>query len=517
MYDWYIIFLFTLLQLTFISFFSSLPNHFHQDEFITAFASFDLPSLFEIDWFAGYPSNWVARFPIIFHILQWPFVHLFPSVASVRISIWPYLIATNIFLYFFIRNLFSGNFAVITLAVYSLFSPTLYLFSMGLHFASSMCFYMGTLYFFSRIFKTGNQLTHFAFGLFLALSYLTYTSSYVSLPVVLLSLTLCVILEGRRDLLPKFGRALIVSGVILFPFFIYATTVQNYFTERALQVNALWGSWSDSAKLLEQGENPSAILLSQLQNSALSVVVPGIGGAGGYWFGKLALLDKFTALLFMIGLCVSIVRFIKNRELQSGIITVAFLIPFLAIFAFTSHPPNFQRLSVTYPILSIFVSMPIYVIFHKLIGKNYFLGLLFTSICIVVLGITNIRHVIHMINSDSTMYPQNTRVIAQFINDRVPAASTIYIAAFPSFHVGQELTFRTNHKYAIKTDAPEYILPDYKGNTVLIILNADTEIIDHLSTIHQNNSIVTSLYGTHLGDLTLVVPKNLLKRNDRTD
>ena len=500
---------FTFIQLLLLRYFSSIPTHFHQDEFITAYASVTLPYFTEINWFSGYPVNWVARFPILFHILQWPFLFFNTTVDAVRISIWPYLIATNIFTYLLAKTLWSRNFAVIALATQCVMAPTLYLFSMGLHFASSMCFYMGSLYFFTKLNESENRFIEFFLGVFVAFSYLTYTSSYVTAPVVIGYTLIYVLTTHKWNVALKLSRALLMTTLVLFPFLVYSLSIQNYFTERASQVNALWGSWSDSAKFLEQGNSPVQIILSQIGSATLSIIQPGVGGAGGYWFGKLALLDQITFVFFVLGIGLSIYKIARHKEFVLLLILFAFLIPFFVVFTLTSHPPNFQRLSVSYPIMAIIISLPIYTTFEffnkKFMNVHYVLILLI----LLMLTFTNLKHAEKMISKDSEMYPQNTRVIGEFINNQIPKKETIRIAAFESFHVGQELTFRTHNNYSIETNDAKNIIPFYNGDTLLIILNAMDEDLTLIRQKLPNTTITTTLGNTHLGDLTLVIPEGI--------
>jgi hypothetical protein len=106
---------FAALQLAAAAYFASSPAHFHYDEFITAYASLTLGSIERIDWFAAYPeTGWVARFPIPFFALQAPLLHLLgPSVEAVRISVWPYLVGTVIYLWLLARASFPERWAAV--------------------------------------------------------------------------------------------------------------------------------------------------------------------------------------------------------------------------------------------------------------------------------------------------------------------------------------------------------------------------------------------------------------------
>ena len=68
--------------------------------------------LLQIQWFVGYPEKgtWVSQFPILFHALQKPFFMLLgPTVDAVRISTWPYLALTVVYLYLLARETLAGS------------------------------------------------------------------------------------------------------------------------------------------------------------------------------------------------------------------------------------------------------------------------------------------------------------------------------------------------------------------------------------------------------------------------
>src|SRR5262249_29960919 len=92
--------------------FTRLPFHFHYDEFITAYASWELPRIDRIDWFRGYPGadEWLAHFPIVWFALQKPFLMaLGPSVDAIRVSTWPYYVAVVAYLYCLARALLTDR------------------------------------------------------------------------------------------------------------------------------------------------------------------------------------------------------------------------------------------------------------------------------------------------------------------------------------------------------------------------------------------------------------------------
>lgn len=449
-----------IVALILLAYFSSIPSHFHQDEFITAYTSLSLPTVTKIDWFAAYPQVWVSQFPILFHVLQKPFFSLFgPSVWAVRISVWPYYVGILFFLYAIAKRIFPGS-EKIVIFLFIFFAPMLYLSSMGLHFISSTFFFIASLYF---------TIAYDAvlLGLFTALSYLTYTSSYVVGPIVLLSA-----LYLRRKLLP----VVVVVLVILLPFLAYAGFVNNFFVQRIDQVNALSGSWSDLPEKMKHGQSIVSLIFNQTGNALRSLIQPGIAGLGGYNFGKLALFEPVGFVLFILGF-----RFLKFFP-----IVLAIVFPFITNFVLSTQPPAFHRISLLYPLFAL--SMGVVLARQK------------RAVIIIVVSLfalSNLNHVRTMIDNDKTLYPQNSRLIAQYLLKNIPRGSTVSIAAFPAFHLGQELVFRTNNGYRF--------VSDYRGET-LIILNPAPSVLSQLSKEYPDHRVITELENVSLGDLTLFTP-----------
>src|SRR5262245_25911205 len=137
-------------QLVSIVAFTRQPFHFHYDEFITAYASWELPRIDRIDWFRGYPGAdyWQAHFPIIWFALQKPFlIALGPSVDAIRISTWPYHVAIVAYLYWLARALLADRtMAVVATAAFVVLAPSAYLAGLGVYFGGSTLALLAALY-----------------------------------------------------------------------------------------------------------------------------------------------------------------------------------------------------------------------------------------------------------------------------------------------------------------------------------------------------------------------------------
>jgi hypothetical protein len=503
--DWIFIGIVVCIGLAVLTAFSSIPWHFHQDEFITAYTSWTLPSPTKIDWFGVYPPVWVSQFPVLFHALQKPFLLLLgPSIAAVRISVWPYYIGTIIYVYALIRVLFTKALARRTVVAYIFFAPNLYLSSMGLHFISSTFFYIAGAYYLVSYLKTRKTSRALELGIFTGLSYMTYTSSYVTGPVVfVVALLTCI---SDRRYIKGFVNGAIVTIAIMLPIILYSSFVNNFFTQRISQVNSFTGTWTDTQSRLLGNQYAIPALLTTTKESILSLIEPNIGGLGGYNFGKSSLLDMFTASIAGIGIVAGIYLVMKKRNTHILFVAWVFLVPFVTGFILTNHPPPFHRLAIIYPLFAFLIAAGATGITHmgeKLFGRNaHILYYVLTALLIPA----NIYHTVRMVDADKNLYPQSTVAIADYIQTHVPPGRAIDIAAFPSFHVGQELLFRTQNRYRFISNTPEEIIKSYTGG-LLIILNPTDPFIHTIQTKYpQNRLIRNNINTTSLGDLTLFVP-----------
>ncbi len=336
-------------------------------------------------------------------------------------------------------------------------------------------------------------------GMFCALSYLTYTSSYIAYPVIVTIGILAYIRSRSSDVAIALRKFSILVLFILAPFIAHAILVDNYFLERISQVNVFWGSWSDTART---HASPVSIAATQSVSALRSLVIPGIGGLGGYNFGNQSLLDPLTGVLFILGLGILVSDAIRKKREDALSILIVFVVPFITGFILTTHPPPFHRISLLYPFFALVIAWPIW----SLTKLKKPVGLLLMALVLALVATMNVRHIRAMILGDANLYPQNSRIIGDFINRTVPKGETIFIAAYPSFYLGQELVFRTNNRYLLTTEESEGILKRYNGK-FLIVFQPSEIVINKLTSLYPANRWVTSLEGIPLGDVALFVPK----------
>lgn len=501
--------LFTVALLSFVGhailwYFGSVPSHYHQDEFITAYTSWTLPEIAKIDWFAGYPEIWVSRFPVLFHILQKPFLVLLgPLVVSIRISVWPYYVGIIVYLYFLSTMIGSRRLGFAATTIFIVLAPNVYLSSMGLHFISSTFFYLATVFHFFAYLRSRKRTHALWSGLYCALSYLTYTSSYVAYPVIAIIGILTIIRTRSTEFVIGLVKLSALVLVILAPFLAHAATLDNYFFQRINQVNVFWGSWSETARLQISF---TSVVSAQLVNALRSIVLPGIGGLGGYNFGKHSLLDPLTAFLLIVGFLFLLLDAIRRDHQHFLYLLIVFMVPFITGFVLTTHPPPFHRLSILYPWIALIIALAVTRV--TMMVKRYGYTLIIVILSLVV--VANLRHAGAMIRADAVIYPQNSRVIGDVINRTVPKGETIFIASYPAFYLPQELLFRTNNRYPIVSEESESILKRYDGG-FLIVFKPSEGLVTNLSREYPANRWLRTLEGVNLGDLALFVPQRYLK------
>ena len=416
-----------VLQLAAAAYFASPPAHFHYDEFITAYASLTLGPIQSIDWFAAYPpSGWVAKFPIPFFALQAPLLHLLgPSVEAVRVSTWPYLVGIVVYLWLLARTHFPERwpaFAAVALLVG--LAPSLYLSSLGVHFASSTLCLLAAVYHWTRKSPGHSVLC----GVWVALCYLTYTSSYLALPL-LAPFALAAPLLGLR--------ALGAFAATVLPFGVYAASHHNYFWERPTQVKAAW-SWQTLADALATLYGPG-------------------GGVTHYHFGHLSFFEPLTPGLLLVGALVAARLAWRERRETRLIPIAAIAMAFVFGVVMTNPPGALHRLGVALPFVALLLAAALRALPGRLVPGAVLAALL----C------ANWLHAEAMIRAE----PMPPSVpIAQLLVRELPPGTNLTIAADPTFHLERELFFRTGNAFRMETGWWDDISEDLEGEPVVLYM-----------------------------------------------
>jgi sugar lactone lactonase YvrE len=492
---------------------SADPGHYHIDEFITAYTSLSLPDAARLDWFAVYPEGWIAKFPVVFHVPQKVFFLLFgASLETVRVSIWPYYLAIAAYAFALGSLLVSRRTGIAAGTVCLFLAPNLSLGSMGLHFLSSIAFYIAALYHFLAALHARSRRQAALAGVFTALSYLTYAGSYVAGPV--LALVALGAMAGawrgrrgialadgrsRRALLPVLAVSVALFTVTIAPFLVFAFRVDNFLLHRVRQVNAVSGDW---VLATEQPRTPAERIRQQAWDTARSMVVPHIGGNIGYTFGGQALLDPLTAAVAAAGILFCLWRALRRRDLGAFALLVALGVPFVINGVLTQHPPPFHRMSVMFPVIAVLAALPLGLMADRLGSRWPALGTGALAVALAGLVWVNLRHVESMHQG----MPQHGAAIARWLDRRLQPGDTVSVAASWSLHVAPELLFRTRGRYRLIADDPEPLLQRYEGGP-MILFGPMAQSLEQLTQRFPEHELLTEIDGVPLGEMAVFMPR----------
>lgn len=495
----------TVVHLIFLALLSSVSYHFHFDEFITAYTSLTLPSITNLNWFGTLPKDWVAQFPLLFFILQKPFFLFGPSVWAVRISTWPYSIGIIFYIYWLTSSLWSKSLARIAVIFYIFFAPTLYISSMGLHFISSEFFYLAAITHLLLYLKLNDSSHLFPLSLYILFCYLTYTSSYVVLPVIILvGLIAIAVSDQRKMTIIHLIKTLAVSLILFLPFLVYNFSDTPFLTERIDQVNIFTGTWTDTTEKLKSGTTLLNILTTQTNEALKSLVYPGIGGKGGYDYGHEALLNPLNTVLLLFGFTYLFICVIKKRFLLPITLFISIIVPFIFGFILTAHPPPFHRISLIYPFLVICMSFSIFSIYNYLLCFQKSIATLTLYWLVILYVIFSIFQTTIMIQKDKDIVNWDSVRIVYYIKRYFLPDTPISIV--PSFHYKDELTFRLGNKYPIFIQNKSKAVYSYKGEGPLIIQRASEEELTVIRNKFPYARIITELENRPFEYVTLVAP-----------
>ncbi len=477
------------------------PLHFHQDEFVFAYTSYTLPPIRSINWLSGYPVGHVAQYPIVFFLLQKPFLALLgPTLFAIRISTWWYYIGTIIYLFVLTKTIFHKRLAVLTTIMYVFLAPNVYFSSFALHNIASTLTFLGAFTHLLLFLRTDKKLHLWLTVLFCVLSFLFHPSSYITLPLIIVFGLYHAWNLKSKTALKHIAVIAIATLIFLSPFIYQALFIHNYFSDRLNQVNIVTGSWKNNAQT-----SLPLLISGQVYRALASFVLPSIGGRDGFNFGKLGLFDPFTAFLIGLGFIHLLVTVVHQRQLFKLYFFTCLLVPLILGFVLTIHPPPFHRITLVYPFFAILAAFALEAVIKRVSKSRGYLGQALLAVGVLLYLIANVNHVSSMIESDKNIYPQNTRVLAYYMLAKFPQGTSVSIAAYPAFHVGKELFFRTKGKYQFVSETTPIILSQYTGEP-LILLNPTIETLEYLKTRYPKYQIVKTLDSVPLGDVTLFTP-----------
>lgn len=447
--------------------FAAFPNHFHYDEFITAYASATLPSPGQLDPFAGFPTvgQWICQFPIVFFALQAPFFLVGPSLEAIRVSVWPYLVLSAVYLYAMGgRYVRTRALRAVAVAAFVGLAPNLYLASLGVHFHSSVLFVLACLYHYERAAETGSRPHAALAGLWLGLSFLTYTASFLALPAVLAFAAFGFAFR-RGPSIGVLARVLAGLAAVMLPWAVYAATWTNYFVERPGQVGDQLKTAATTGGLDERAAKLGELLGGWLQTNARAVYEPGLGGVTDYDFGHRALLDPFTLALLGLGTTVALWRAARRRDDAPLRPIVVVLLGWLLGMVLTQPAGAFHRIGVVFPFVGLLIAMGLEA-FGDVLGRwsrQARLGLPLTGAAALVA--VNWLAVTRMIELEG---PKPTEAVARYLVAHAAPGAHLTISADPVFHLQRELYFRTHDRFRVTTGWFGDVLPTLGDGPIVV-------------------------------------------------
>lgn len=486
--------LLVILSIISLSFFALNKFHYHYDIFITAYTSYSLPSFEKINWFGVVPGKgeWVNQFPLLFHLFQNFFFLFGPTKNLVFISTLPYTLGMVILVYLFTRDFFEKRLAFIATTCFIFFAPQLYLGSIGLHFHSSSFFFLLSLYSFLKL-KTSKKFFYsLSLGLSMAASYLTYTASYIVAPLILFLSFFSLKDKKRRRLISLYLKAWFIFFVSLFPILVYALRVDLFFLQRINQVNVFTGDWRSPEQIFFSLGSMLKIISKYLQTSLKALVIPGLSGAGEYWFGQEAFFEPLGFILFLLGTGFLSYKMIKKFHLPTLAIFTGLISTFILAMVFTLPPPPFHRWSLSFPLLSLIIGQGIAVIFSITKRLGFKKAIIISFALLFLYSISNFQHTQLMIKKDTRLNSNDVIYVTEYIAKNIPSQTPIYIIAFPSNAFGKELLFRLNNTYPTTTNYYENLLLPPQ-NALLIVHRPNPEIIQKISSRFQRSQIISDL------------------------
>lgn len=337
------------------------PLRTHQDEFVTGYFSATRDFAHE-SLFAPIPDRfeWMASFPRPFFLLQRAFFLLFgESARTLRLSVQVYVVIAAAALFLLVEELLGRAAAWAAATLFGFMAIALYFETLGLSFVTSAAAL--TVFFLcaTRAFRSGEMRAGALAGVTGGFCYLAYYGSYLAGPL-LGAFAVLAALSGRRR---TAGRTLLVATagmlVVVAPFLAWDVASGDEYLRRFRQVALTTGTWSPYRRAVSAGASSASIVGRNLAASAEAFVRDGVGGSGGYTFGRLAPFDRFSLALLVGGAVAALVLGLRRRESRELLLVLAVVgAAFLAGVALTIPPPAYHRFTVAFPFLAILMAVP---------------------------------------------------------------------------------------------------------------------------------------------------------------
>lgn len=334
----------------------------HGDEYLEAYFA-DTQDFRHQSFFTLMPERgeWIARFPQPHFLIQRLFFEASganPRTLQIRLSVQLYSAAVGVTLFLIAEELSGAAAGWIAVVLYAFFAPSAYLETIGVHFVSAtaaLCWFFHRAL---RLRRRGELFDAALAGLACGLCYLTYYSSYLAFPLLAAFTGIGLLRGAGRRALTGFSAATGMVLAVVAPFAANLVTLQNSLTYRARQISLLTGHWSPHREAIAQGrESPAAVVWDNLVLCLRSAVRDGLGGQGGYEYGRLAFFDGLTLVFFLAGAVFCLAAWRRRPELLLvlGVVAAAFF----GYVVLTIAPPAWHRLSVAFPFVALVMALPL--------------------------------------------------------------------------------------------------------------------------------------------------------------
>lgn len=436
------------------------PDRIHMDEYLTGY--FSASHDFAHTSFFGYMPErweWQGQFPKPFFFLQRIFLDLFGLGSwQLHLSTQLYVALASVMLFLIVRELLDAKCALVAVVLHAFFAPSLYLETLGFMFVSSSAVLLVFFHYALKQYRTGEIFAAVMAGIACGFCYLTYYSSYLALPLLLAFFVLSWLKE--RSIRVGYNLLIALGGAfaVLAPYVAGFLRFGDYISRRSDEISLVSGAWSPYREALDQGAmGPLDVLRGNLLLSLRSLVQDGVGGHGGYDFGHLALLDRFSVTLLLVGAVAGIAFSIRRREFL--LVPLAIAAAFVSGMALTTPPPAYHRFSVAFPFLVIVMTLPFALLFglarpSRAIRYAAAAGLL------AVFAAVNHRRFTEAVFRDA---PNANLPMVEMLQRRY-AGRHLYVAAFPSFALDKLLFFRGGWKGRVETDFHDKLLERFSPN-----------------------------------------------------
>lgn len=448
-------------------------DRLHTDEFITAY--FSATHDFRHDsFFASMPGQreWNARFPTPFFFLQRIFLELFgKSLFAMRLSVQPFVAAVSVALYLTVREIFDRRTAVVAVCLYAFLAISVYLETFGFMFISSTAAFLAFFYFTLRASRTGDIFEATVSGMACGFCYLTYYSSYLALPFLVAIFSAHAVRTRSRAAVENLLLALGGTLIVVSPFVAAGLRSGESVTRRANEISLLSGEWSPYRDAILHGASRLSIVKNNLVLALRALSEDGLGGHGGYDFGRRALLERFSLFLLLCGGAATLLLMFRRPALIFVVLVIG--AAFFGGIVLTIPPPAYHRFSIAFPFLVIVMSVPFF-----LLGRAAWLPAsaryALTGGALLLFACRNERQIAEAAIRDPQF--QEFR-LSRFLNARYPGR-TLYVAAFPGFgfhriyyFAGRESRERPNVVSGYHVDLLPRLDPQEKYVYVMIFAN----------------------------------------------